>query len=125
MEQNSRPTIQSANTTSIDTEQSTGAVVSPTPGVVDPANLPVLRTAVDPLHPLDQGGCYICKNNEKQELILLCDGCEGEFHTFCIDPPLPKVPQGPWFCPSCKATGKDVPKSRCNGYLTDVLAMET
>lgn len=97
------------------------AAVSSAPGAVDPANSSIPGMVMDPLHPLDRGGCYICKDNKKQELILLCDGCEGEFHTFCVDPPLSKVPQGSWFCPSCKAAGKGVPKSRYNGYLTDAL----
>ncbi|CAN0409583.1 unnamed protein product, partial [Ectocarpus sp. 13 AM-2016] len=59
---------------------------------------------------LDQGGCFVCKKNDKQDLILLCDGCEGEYHTFCVDPPLRKIPDDEWFCEHCKATGKAGPK---------------
>ncbi|CAM9679400.1 unnamed protein product, partial [Ectocarpus sp. 4 AP-2014] len=76
----------------------------------DPA-VPDSLQAGDPNgHPLDQGGCFVCKKNDKQDLILLCDGCEGEYHTFCVDPPLRKIPDDEWFCEHCKATGKAGPK---------------
>lgn len=61
-------------------------------------------------HPLDQGGCFVCKRNDQQDLILLCDGCDGEYHTFCVSPPLRKIPDSEWFCDECKADGKGVPK---------------
>lgn len=34
--------------------------------------------------------------------MMLCDGCEGAFHTGCLQPPLPRVPDGRWFCPPCE-----------------------
>ena len=52
----------------------------------------------------------MCKRNDKQDLILLCDGCDGEYHTFCVKPPLRKIPDSEWFCDECKADGKGVPK---------------
>lgn len=61
-------------------------------------------------NPLDEGGCFVCKRNNKQDLILLCDGCDGEYHTFCVDPPLRKIPDDEWFCHKCKAAGKGGPK---------------
>jgi hypothetical protein len=33
--------------------------------------------------------------------MLLCDGCDNGFHTWCLDPALDKVPPGLWFCPTC------------------------
>lgn len=69
--------------------------------------------AVDPRgHPLDEGGCFVCKRNDKQDLILLCDGCDGEYHTFCVKPPLRIIPDCEWFCDECKAAGKGVPVSK-------------
>ncbi|KAL1664298.1 hypothetical protein GGF50DRAFT_101902 [Schizophyllum commune] len=52
--------------------------------------------------------CEIChkKNNEKQ--MLLCDGCDCGFHTFCLDPPLEAIPKEQWFCFAClSGTGGD------------------
>ncbi|CAG7848720.1 Lysine-specific demethylase 5C; AltName: Full=Histone demethylase JARID1C; AltName: Full=Jumonji/ARID domain-containing protein 1C; AltName: Full=Protein SmcX [Serendipita indica DSM 11827] len=45
--------------------------------------------------------CEICKASEKPSEMLLCDGCDGGFHIFCLDPRLPTVPKGQWFCHSC------------------------
>ena len=37
--------------------------------------------------------------------MLLCDGdgCTRTFHQYCLEPPLPTVPKGDWFCPECTA----------------------
>lgn len=56
----------------------------------------------------DEGGCWICHRNDQQQLILLCDGCEGEYHTFCHSPQLDGVPGGDWFCNDCVTSGRDV-----------------
>jgi PHD-finger len=33
--------------------------------------------------------------------MLLCDGCDAPFHTFCLQPILAHIPKGRWYCPSC------------------------
>ena len=33
--------------------------------------------------------------------MLLCDGCDLGFHTFCLDPPLSAAPLASWYCPHC------------------------
>ena len=33
--------------------------------------------------------------------MLLCDGCDAPWHTYCLSPPLEGVPDGDWFCPAC------------------------
>ncbi len=33
--------------------------------------------------------------------ILLCDECDAEYHMYCLEPLLTKVPLGDWFCPVC------------------------
>ena len=33
--------------------------------------------------------------------MLLCDGCDDSYHTFCLLPPLAEIPQGDWRCPKC------------------------
>jgi hypothetical protein len=37
--------------------------------------------------------------------MLLCDGCNLGFHTFCLTPPLDEVPDGLWLCPTCIIAG--------------------
>ena len=39
--------------------------------------------------------------------MLLCDGCDQGFHTYCLRPRLFTVPSGDWYCPDCKE--KNVP----------------
>lgn len=35
--------------------------------------------------------------------MLLCDGCDDSYHTYCLIPPLSSVPRGDWRCPRCVA----------------------
>ena len=35
--------------------------------------------------------------------MLLCDGCDDSYHTFCLLPPLTEIPKGDWRCPKCVA----------------------
>jgi len=41
--------------------------------------------------------------------ILLCDGpgCEKAYHLGCLRPPLKRVPEGDWLCPSCKPEAEE------------------
>ena len=45
--------------------------------------------------------CRVCFGKHHQTKLLLCDRCDDEYHTFCLDPPLKAVPKKKWFCPSC------------------------
>ncbi|CAN0300560.1 unnamed protein product, partial [Discosporangium mesarthrocarpum] len=46
-------------------------------------------------------GCVACHSGGDEDKILLCDGCDKEFHTYCLDPPLKEVPEGQWYCVEC------------------------
>lgn len=46
-------------------------------------------------------GCGKCGGFADEESVLLCDGCDAEYHLFCLEPPLYEVPKGEWFCPAC------------------------
>jgi PHD-finger len=43
-------------------------------------------------------GCYVCHLNNNQDQILLCERCNGEYHTYCLQPPLVSVPELDWYC---------------------------
>ena len=45
-----------------------------------------------------ESGCQVCGFDDDHANLLLCEGCETELHTYCLDPPLEKVPEGDWFC---------------------------
>ena len=33
--------------------------------------------------------------------MLVCDGCDLGYHTYCLRPKLTAIPKGKWFCPGC------------------------
>ncbi|XP_041348681.1 lysine-specific demethylase 5A-like isoform X2 [Gigantopelta aegis] len=50
---------------------------------------------------VDQYLCHVCERGDGEEYMLLCDGCDDAFHTYCLQPPLTDVPKGDWRCPNC------------------------
>lgn len=51
--------------------------------------------------PLAKYVCHICERGDVEEAMLLCDGCDDSYHTFCLMPPLSDIPKGDWRCPKC------------------------
>jgi len=51
--------------------------------------------------PLAKYMCQNCSKGDAEEQMLLCDGCDDSYHTFCLVPPLQEIPQGDWRCPKC------------------------
>ena len=47
--------------------------------------------------------CKVCEAGSNGSQLLLCDGCDTGFHTFCIG--LAGVPHGDWFCAKCVNQG--------------------
>lgn len=47
--------------------------------------------------------CHNCGRGDNEENMLLCDGCDDSYHTFCLMPPLTEIPKGDWRCPKCVA----------------------
>eukprot|EP00906_Rhabdomonas_costata_P015954 RCo022864 len=45
--------------------------------------------------------CQVCQSYQQEDLLLLCDRCDGHYHTFCVGLGL-VVPPGDWFCPRCQ-----------------------
>uniref|UniRef100_A0A671LST6 [histone H3]-trimethyl-L-lysine(4) demethylase n=1 Tax=Sinocyclocheilus anshuiensis TaxID=1608454 RepID=A0A671LST6_9TELE len=45
----------------------------------------------------------MCGKGNDEDRLLLCDGCDDSYHTFCLIPPLSDVPRGDWRCPKCLA----------------------
>ena len=48
--------------------------------------------------------CAVCEDatDAKDADLLLCDLCNVPLHTFCLDPPLDRVPEtAEWLCPAC------------------------
>ncbi|CAG0879037.1 unnamed protein product [Darwinula stevensoni] len=53
--------------------------------------------------PLAKYVCFTCLRGDDEEQMLLCDGCDDSYHTFCLVPPLHEIPPGDWRCPKCVA----------------------
>lgn len=51
--------------------------------------------------PLAKYVCHNCTRGDGEEAMLLCDGCDDSYHTFCLVPPLADIPKGDWRCPRC------------------------
>ncbi|CAM9394668.1 unnamed protein product, partial [Ectocarpus sp. 13 AM-2016] len=45
--------------------------------------------------------CLVCGGLDNPEKALLCDGCDGCYHMYCLTPPLKRAPKGDWLCPKC------------------------
>ena len=54
-----------------------------------------------PKAPWDEGVCKICGVDKDDDSVLLCDTCDAGYHTYCLNPPLIRIPDGNWYCPSC------------------------
>lgn len=53
--------------------------------------------------PLAKYVCHNCGRGDVEDHMLLCDGCDDSYHTFCLMPPLQEIPKGDWCCPKCVA----------------------
>jgi hypothetical protein len=54
-----------------------------------------------------EDGCMTCKRDDYHDKLLLCDRCNGGYHTYCLNPPLHLVLEYDFFCQKCKEAGKD------------------
>lgn len=50
----------------------------------------------DPTH------CEVCGRCDREDRLLLCDGCDLGYHLECLEPPLEFVPIEDWYCPTCQ-----------------------
>ncbi|XP_038049473.1 bromodomain adjacent to zinc finger domain protein 2B-like isoform X4 [Patiria miniata] len=59
--------------------------------------------------------CQLCRKGDNEALLLLCDGCDKGFHTYCIKPKMTQIPEGDWYCTVCisKATGEPGTCTEC------------
>jgi PHD zinc finger-containing protein len=72
-----------------------------------PCNLSNVEGTIHPelIKPSWKYPCHVCGDHKQGAKMLLCDGCNLGFHTFCLTPPLDEVPDGMWLCPTCTTAG--------------------
>jgi zinc finger protein ubi-d4 len=73
--------------------------------------------------------CRICTANSENPTVgkmLYCEGCDGAFHSNCLQPPVTATPEGSWFCAACvKCVGctllsPDGKPRECWGFETNM-----
>ncbi|XP_045782478.1 bromodomain adjacent to zinc finger domain protein 2B-like isoform X12 [Maniola jurtina] len=54
-----------------------------------------------------KANCQFCLCGDNEDQLLLCDGCDKGYHTYCFKPRMEKIPEGDWYCWECvnKARG--------------------
>ena len=40
--------------------------------------------------------CQFCTSGENEDKLLLCDGCDKGYHTYCFKPKMENIPDGDW-----------------------------
>ncbi|XP_074193110.1 PHD and RING finger domain-containing protein 1 isoform X5 [Rhinolophus sinicus] len=55
--------------------------------------------------------CEVCGRSDREDRLLLCDGCDAGYHMECLEPPLQEVPVDEWFCPECAISEAAAPTS--------------
>ena len=63
---------------------------------------------------IDCKTCNICNSKKNENKLLICDGCDEQYHMYCLEPKVTKLPPGDWFCPNCKNSGMDKCKPCCS-----------
>ncbi|XP_044739668.1 uncharacterized protein LOC123301018 isoform X4 [Chrysoperla carnea] len=55
-----------------------------------------------------KANCQFCHSGDNEDKLLLCDGCDKGYHTYCFKPKMEQIPDGDWYCFECrnKATGE-------------------
>ena len=51
--------------------------------------------------------CMLCGTVGDEALLLLCDGCDQGYHTYCLSPPIIGIPEGEWLCEICEIDRKE------------------
>jgi len=46
--------------------------------------------------------CLICSSQHDEANMILCNNCDADYHTSCLDPPMSQIPEGEWLCLTCR-----------------------
>lgn len=41
--------------------------------------------------------CQFCHSGDNEDKLLLCDGCDRGYHTYCFRPKMENIPEGDWY----------------------------
>ncbi|CAG2107183.1 unnamed protein product [Medioppia subpectinata] len=65
--------------------------------------IPIVQNVVPDMDavPEDVTYCEICGRCDREDRLLLCDGCDFGYHCECLSPPIETIPIEEWFCADC------------------------
>ncbi|KAL6474094.1 hypothetical protein MHYP_G00176550 [Metynnis hypsauchen] len=70
---------------------------------------------------LEQTSCEVCGGSDREDRLLLCDGCDAGYHMECLTPPLDAVPVEEWFCPECAPNNRNTRRERSSEDESSIL----
>ncbi|XP_047333642.1 methyl-CpG-binding domain-containing protein 9-like isoform X2 [Impatiens glandulifera] len=73
-----------------------------------------------PKFPWKDDSCKVCGIDKDNKYVLLCDRCDEGYHTYCLEPPLKRVPEEDWFCARCVETIEESAETTDDALLLDV-----
>lgn len=56
----------------------------------------VLETSIAWDKSIMKASCQFCHGGDNENALLLCDGCDKGYHTYCFKPPITIIPEGDW-----------------------------
>lgn len=62
--------------------------------------------------PNDVTHCQVCGRSDREDRLLLCDGCDDGYHCECLRPAVTEIPWGEWFCANCQAEAQGSSSTR-------------
>ncbi|XP_077315063.1 PHD and RING finger domain-containing protein 1 isoform X1 [Lithobates pipiens] len=70
----------------------------------------------------DPTNCEVCGHSDREDRLLLCDGCDAGYHMECLTPPLNAIPVDEWFCPECAPINRPGEEQVSEEEVTSLLA---
>ena len=56
----------------------------------------ILETSIAWDKSIMKASCQFCHGGDNENALLLCDGCDKGYHTYCFKPPITVIPEGDW-----------------------------
>ena len=71
----------------------------------------------------DEQPCQACGEDDNEDVLMYCDGCQKLWHTYCTG--LQEVPHGHWFCDNCRIQRAVDPRPQARNRTSEVARRRT
>lgn len=72
------------------------------------------------LDDVDLTHCEVCSHTDREDQMLLCDGCNRGYHMDCLSPPLTEIPESSWYCDYCFASDESNDEDEVNQLIAEM-----